>query len=115
MRSFLLCVLLLGPLSVAVAQKKNKARAEPKVILAQPFGAAPGKATKLTLRGLKLENAKEVKASKGAVKLLKKGKVAVPQMMDAASVGDSQVEAELTLPGDVAGDEVEVTVVVSDD
>src|SRR5205823_2087388 len=80
-----------------------------KVILARPFGVAPGKTTKLTLRGLKLENAKEVKASKGTVKLLKKGKVPVPQMMEAAAVGDSQVEAELTLPADVSGDDVEVT------
>lgn len=115
MRPSLLSLLLLVPLSVAVAQKKDKPKDQTKVILAQPFGVAPGKTTKLTLRGLKLENAKEVSVSKGTIKLLKKGKVAVPQQMEAASVGDSQVEAELTLPDDVAGDEVEVTVVVSDD
>jgi hypothetical protein len=108
-------MLLLVPLSVAVAQKKDKPKDEAKVILAQPFGVAPGKTTKLTLRGLKLDGAKEVKASKGTAKLLKKGKVAVPQMMEAKDVGDSQVEAELTLPADVTGEEVEVTVVVSDE
>src|SRR5262245_26321915 len=81
MRSCLLCALLLAPLSVAVAQKKDKPKDQPKVILAQPFGVAPGKATKLTLRGLKLDNAKEVRAGKGTIKLLKKGKVAVPQQM----------------------------------
>ena len=115
MRRILLCLMLLAPLPVAVAQKKDKPKDQAKVILAQPFGAAPGKTTKLTLRGLKLEDAKEVKASKGTVKLLKKGKVAVPQMMEAKDVGDSQVEAELTLPADAAGDDVELTVVVSDE
>src|SRR3954453_18173207 len=114
MRRLLLCVLMLAPLSAAVAQKKDKDKAkdQPKIILARPFGVAPGKATKLTLRGLKLENAKEVRASKGTVKLLKKGKAPVPQQMEAASVGDSQVEVELTLPADVSGDDVEVTVAV---
>jgi hypothetical protein len=115
MRRLLLCVLMLAPLSDASQKKdKDKAKDQPKIILARPFGAAPGKATKLTLRGLKLENAKEVRASKGTVKLLKKGKAPVPQQMEAASVGDSQVEVELTLPADVSGDDVEVTVVVGD-
>src|SRR5262245_7059206 len=103
-----LCVLLLMPLSF-VAQKKDEA----KVILAQPFGVAPGKTTKVVLRGLKLDGAKEVRVGKGAVKLLKKGKVPVPQMMEAAQVGDTQVEIELTPPQDATG-EIEVSVVVSD-
>jgi hypothetical protein len=116
MRHFLLCVLLLAPLASVAQQKKDKGKKDQaKVILARPFGVAPGKTTKVVLRGLKLENAKELRVSKGTIKLLKKGKAAVPQQMDAASVGDSEVEADLTLPGDVAGDEVEVTVEVSDE
>src|SRR4051812_42766416 len=98
MRRFLLCLLLLSPLPAAVAQKKDKPKDQPKVILAQPFGVAPGKATKLTLRGLKLDAAKEVRVAKGSVKLLKKGKAAVPKDLEAARVGDSTVDVEVTLP-----------------
>ena len=56
MRAYLLCLLLLAPLPAAVAQKKDKPKDGPKVFLAQPFGVAPGKTTKLTLRGLKLDS-----------------------------------------------------------
>lgn len=115
MRPYLLCLLLLAPLPAAVAQKKDKPKEAPKVILCQPFGVAPGKSAKLVLRGLKLDTAKEVKIAKGEIKLTKKGKAGVPQQMEASRVGDSTAEAEVTLPADVAGDEVELTVVAGDD
>ena len=50
-------VLLMAAL--APAQKKPAAKDGPKVLMALPFGVAPGKAAKLDLRGLKLETAKE--------------------------------------------------------
>ncbi|HKB34854.1 MAG TPA: hypothetical protein VKD72_00275, partial [Gemmataceae bacterium] len=116
MRTFVLPLLLLLPIPFALAQEKKKdgPKNDPKVILAQPFGLPPGKTTKLALRGLKLDGVKEVKvAPKGSVKLLKKGKVAVPQMMEADRVGDTQVEVEVTLPADANAD-VELTVVNAD-
>lgn len=113
-RSLLTLILLPMPLLLAQG-KKPKPKDEPKVILARPFGVVPGKTTKLTLRGLKLEKAKEVKINpKGSVKLLKKGKVGVPQQMEAARVGDSEVEVEITLPQDTPGNDIELTVITPD-
>jgi hypothetical protein len=68
----------------------------------------------VTLRGLKLDSAKEVRLSpKGSAKLLKKAKVTVPAQQDAARVGDSEAEAELHVPADVKGDSVELVVVTA--
>jgi predicted RNA-binding protein with TRAM domain len=92
--------------------KKADAKASPRVLMTIPFGVEPGKTTVLTLRGLRLDVAKEVKvSSKGAAKLIKAEKVAVPNQQDAGRVGDSEVRIELELPADVAGDAVELVVV----
>jgi hypothetical protein len=115
MRSFLLVLLLLVPLSLAFAQdKKQKGKDQARIILALPFGVVPGKTTRVALRGLKLDSAKEVKIAKGSVKLLKKSKVPVPQQQEAGRVGDSQVDVEVTLPADITGEHVELTVVHPD-
>lgn len=114
MRCLAACLLLLAPLALAPGQgkkDKDKAKDLPKIILAQPFGLSPGSTTRVTLRGLKLDSAREVKTTKGTAKLLKKMKVAVPQMMEASRVGDTQVELDVSLPADIAGGEVELTVV----
>jgi hypothetical protein len=111
MRTCLLCTLLLAPAPLLFAQKKDRPKEQPKVILARPFGVAPDKAATVVLRGLRLDSAREVRVAKGGIKLLKKGKAPVPQQTEASRVGDSQVEAELTLPADISGDSVEVTVV----
>ncbi len=104
---------LLLPVSLLLAQpKKPAAKDQPKVLMAAPFGVAPGKTSKLTLRGLKLDSAKEVRvAPKGSVKVLKKSKAPPPPQQDAARVGDSVLEVELALPADVPGEHVELTVV----
>ncbi len=108
----LLLVLLLLPASVVLAQrKKPMPKDQPKVLVALPLGVPPGKTSKLTLRGLKLDGAKEVRlAGKGSVRLLKKSKVAVPPQQDAQRIGDSQVEVEVTLPADITGEHVELSV-----
>src|SRR5262249_22215337 len=75
------------------------------------FGVAPGKTTKVDLRGLGLENAKSVRITgKGTLKLLSRGKVGVPNKQDAGRVGDSHVEVELTIARDAVGDAVELVV-----
>ncbi len=98
----------------AIAQPKKPAPKDaPRVLMALPFGVVPGKAARVELRGLKLENAREVRlaSGKGTIKLLKKEKVAVPNMQEASKVGDSRVEVELTIPADAPGEAAEVVVV----
>jgi hypothetical protein len=106
------CLVFLLAAALAPAQGKKKAApAGPKVLMALPPGVKPGATHKVTLRGLKLDGAKEVRLSKGTAKLLKSQKVAVPNGLDANKVGDSQVEVELSIPADAAGDAVTVQVV----
>jgi hypothetical protein len=108
----LLLLLLSTGLLLAQDKKKPPPKDQPKVLMALPFGVKPGAGAKVTLRGLKLDNAKEVRLSpKGTVKLLKKSKSPPPNnQMTADKVGDSQVELEVTLPADVAGDTVQLVV-----
>jgi hypothetical protein len=81
------------------------AKDPPKVLLANPLGLAPGTTTKVTLRGLKLDVATELQFpdSKLTAKILSKGKTAVPAMQDAKRVGDTQIEAQITVPADYTG------------
>ncbi len=78
-----------------------------------PLGVAAGATTRLTLRGLRLDTATEVRcqAPKARAKLLSKGKAGVPKAEDVPRLGDTQVEMELTLPSDHPGRTVTVTVV----
>src|SRR5262249_47741514 len=99
--------------SLVLAQEKKPApKDQPKVLMALPFGVKPGTTAKITLRGLKLENAKEVRLSpKGTAKLLTKSKSPPPPQMEANKVGDSQIVLDVTLPADVAGEAVQAVVV----
>jgi hypothetical protein len=86
----------------------------PRVLIPQPLGAAPGVPTRLTLRGLRLDTATEVRcqAPKATARLLGKGKAGgVPKPEDLPRLGDTQVELELTLPPDYPGRTVTVSVV----
>jgi hypothetical protein len=99
--------------SLLLAQEKKKPlpKDQPKILVALPFGVKPGAAAKITLRGLKLDTAKDVRVSpRGSVKLLSKSKAPVPPQMDAAKVGDSQAEIELTVPADAPGESVQIIV-----
>jgi hypothetical protein len=113
MHRVLLVVLVLSPV-VTAQPKKPMPKDQPKVLMATPFGLSPGKTSKLALRGLKLEGAREVRiAPKGSVKLLKKSKVPVPPQQEASRAGDSQVEVEVTLPADLPGETILLTVVTA--
>lgn len=72
----------------------------PHVIVVSPLGVAPGVATKITVRGLRLDSATQVRFqdAKASVKVLSKGKAPVPDKQEPTRVGDTQVEAEVTLP-----------------
>jgi hypothetical protein len=102
-------LLLLPPAS---AQEKPPAKDLPRVLVANPLGVTPGATTKVTLRGLKLDTAGEVRIEGAkAVKLLSKGKASVPNNQQPNKVGDTQIELEITLPKEAAGDSIWLTVV----
>src|SRR4051794_41309937 len=105
----LLVLLATAPL---LAQPKPAPKDGPRVIVTRPLGLTPGAATKLTVRGFRIDGAKEVRLGvpRAAVKVLRKGKVAAPRPEDVKWVGDSEVEAEVTLPADCPGQEVSLTV-----
>ncbi len=94
--------MLLLPLCAVDAQDKKppEKKEVPTVRLAIPLGIPVGKATKIVLRGQKLDTATEVRFPdvKATVKILAKGKATVPAMQDAKLIGDTQVELEVTLP-----------------
>jgi Bacterial pre-peptidase C-terminal domain len=95
--------LLLMPAAFAPAQPKPPdVKDKPKIVVALPLGVVPGKTSKLTLRGLRIDTATEIHLHdpKSSAKLLTKTKVGVPNGQDAAQVGDSQLEIEVTLPED---------------
>jgi len=94
-----LSVLPLGAPGRAQDKKKGEKKVEPQVMMVIPLGASPGKTTKLTVRGLKLDGAREVRFSdpKVKAKILSKGKAAVPDK-NPEKVGDTQLIAEVALP-----------------
>ncbi len=111
---FALAALLAAATALSAQDKKPPEKKDgPQVIVAVPLGVAPGKTTKVMLRGLKLDAATEVRVgtAKATAKVVGKGKATVPNMQEAKHVGDTQVEAEVTLPADAEEGTVELTVV----
>jgi hypothetical protein len=94
------------PVPSALSQPKAPSKDAPKALLALPLGVPVAATTKIVLRGNKLETASAVRCldEKVAVKLVAKGKAGVPTGLDAAQVGDSQVEIEVSVPAGFAGD-----------
>ncbi len=78
----------------------------PQVIVATPLGAIAGETTKITLRGLRMDNATAVKlpelGEQAQIKFISAGKAAVPNGQNAAQVGDTEVVFDLKLPQGVA-------------
>jgi hypothetical protein len=100
---------------VVGAEPKKPDDKTPKVVMAAPLGLAAGKATKLLVRGLRLDTATEVHLHdpKGTAKILSKGKAPLPnkEKDDVDRYGDTQIEIEATLSADYAGPIVTLTVV----
>lgn len=106
MRMRLFCCLIAAACvgGLAFAQdKKDEKKDQPVVILSNPLGVPLGVTTKVTLRGMKLDEASEIRAveSEVSVKLVSKGKSKIDQQ-EASLIGDSQIVAELTLPSELA-------------
>ncbi len=94
-------------------KKDEKKKVEPKVVVALPLGVAAGKAQKVVLRGMNLENAETVRVSNAVVKIVSKGKAGVPDK-NPERVGDTQVEVDITVAKDVKGPSIDVVVVTKE-
>lgn len=99
-------------LVLCALQDNKKAPADPKphISMALPLAAGPG-TTKITLRGLHLDQATEVKAEGAKVSIKSKGKAEVPKETDPALYGDTKAELEIVLPADFAGDKIALVAV----
>ena len=111
--SFLLPLLLVAPHSLGQPKDKPK-DPPPKPLYSLQFAADPGKTTKLTVRGVRLDTATEVRLGepKSTGKIGGKGrKTPIPTQMSAEVVGDTEIDIEVTLPADVPGGVVPVSLV----
>jgi hypothetical protein len=111
---FVTVILFLASALAAPAQDKKKPdpKNTPKVVVVLPLAAAPGTTSKLTVRGLFLEDAKEIRFADPQItaKIVSKGKANVPDK-NPDKVGDTQVVVEVTLPAGLPAEPVEFTVV----
>jgi hypothetical protein len=100
-------LLLLAPLQ---DDKKAPADPKPRISMALPLAVSPGATVKVTLRGLNLDQATEVKlpeAIEGVTVAIKsKGKAEIPKETDPAVYGDTKVELEIKLPAEFAADKL---------
>ena len=85
----------------------------PRVLFGTPLGVSPGTKTKVLLRGLRLDQASEVRIAEPPVPItiLSKSKVAVPQKQEVNRSGDSQIEIEIDLPKETKPGEIAMSVV----
>ena len=92
-------IALLAGAAAAIAQEKKKEEDKtPRVVMATPLAVAPGGAATVRVRGLRLADATEVRATGATVAIKSKGKADVAQGAMPAEAGDTQVEVELTVP-----------------
>jgi hypothetical protein len=104
-------------LGLGFAQDKPKEKPKelpPKPLFALRLAAEAGKTTKLTLRGQRLDTATDVRVGepKSSAKVVGKGrKTGVPNPLSAENVGDSEIDIEITLPNDVGGGSVPVSLI----
>src|SRR6478735_3956644 len=100
----ILALLVIMPLAAvprAAGQSKDKPKdAPPKPLYALQLAADAGKTTKLTIRGLRVDTATDVRVGdpKSSGKVIGKGRKAPVSMpMSADVVGDTEVDIEVTL------------------
>jgi len=95
--------------------KKPPSDPKPRISMALPLAISPGALAKVTLRGLHLDQASEVKFSEpieGATIAIKsKGKAEIPKETDPSVYGDTQAELEIRLPPEFAPDSLGLTAV----
>jgi len=90
---------------------------KPRISMALPLGILPGSTTKVTLRGLNLDQATEVKFSEpiegASVSIKGKGKAEIPKETDPAVYGDTKVDLEVKLPAEIAAETVSLVAVTA--
>jgi hypothetical protein len=100
---------------LAVRGQPPAAKPEPPLlVVAAPLHVTPGQTNKLSLRGLRLDGLTELRSQEPRTfgKLLGKlSKVGVPQNAPPQLYGDTQIEVEVKLPAEVAGQLLSLTVV----
>jgi Bacterial pre-peptidase C-terminal domain len=111
----LLLVVLLMAFAGAQGQPKDRPKgAAPWALYALQLAADPGKTTKLTIRGVGVEAATEVRIGepKCSGKVIGKGRKTPPaNPMTAPLLGDSEIDVEVTLPAEVPGGVIPLSLV----
>lgn len=94
------------------AQPKPDPKTAPQILVMVPLGVPVGTTSKVTLRGLRLDTAGEVRVKEPGItaKILSKTKVGVPNQQDPTKLGDSQIEVEFKIPADFKGTTAECVV-----
>lgn len=96
---------------VAAQDKKKEKKVEPRIAVILPLGATLGKMNTLTIRGIALSQASEVRVSGGGkAKINSKGGASVPDK-NPERAGDTQVVVEVNLPDKLPEGGFEITVV----
>ncbi len=104
--------LVLAVVLAAAPQDEKKAPVDPKprIAMSLPLAISPGTTSKVTLRGLNLDQASEVKFAEpveGATIAVKsKGKAELPKETDPALYGDTKVEIEIQLPAEFSAGKI---------
>jgi hypothetical protein len=107
----ILCLGIVVP--PVTGQRKGKSDSPvPRPLYALTLAADPGKTSKLTLRGLNLDTATEVRVGepKSSGKVLGPGrKTPVANPLNPQAVGDTEIDVEITLPVEVPGGTVPIS------
>ncbi|HVR87323.1 MAG TPA: PPC domain-containing protein [Planctomycetota bacterium] len=97
--------------------KKPAPDPKPRVSMALPLAISPGAVAKVTLRGLNLDQASDVRFAAplpdATIALKSKGKAELPKETDPQVYGDTRAELEIQLPADFAADKVGLVAVNS--
>lgn len=94
-----------GVASVSAQPKPAEKKDAPRVKIASPLGVVAGQTTVITIRGLNLDTATEIRFPDVKLpieaSIKKKEKAPAPQKQDPQVVGDTQLEVESKIPADL--------------
>jgi hypothetical protein len=96
-----------------VSTSHAQPKAAPNIIVATPLGVPAGPTARVTLRGVRLDGATEVRCHhpKVRVKLLDSKKVGLGPREMVETVGDETVDVEVTIPDDAPPEAVALSVI----
>jgi hypothetical protein len=116
--SISVCCLLLAASFVAAQDKPPEKKDPPKLLMAVPLVVSPSSMAKITLRGLRLDQASEVTIpgldSPPKIEIKKKEKAAPPNGLNANEVGDSFIDVEFTAPDSADLKELQLVITTPD-